>query len=236
MARVLAVVPFFGGTSSATHSLEETRLDYLTRTLDSLTELGWQATVYQTRKDKVDVPMSVRLDIPPIHLPFAACVHAQKLGGDSEFVAYTEADQVWHLHDEDVLNQADDEQYVVPWRLDLVGPNGECESPGSAQIEMDGAMYAVANGGHRVPKDGDQWGFIDFHAQQQAFAGAWLARRDLFGRIPFRRMTVLPVEHASGFDIKSIATAIRTTWVQRFWIDHLSPRDRWDTSLESDES
>lgn len=246
MARVLAIVPFFGGTSSATHSLEETRLGYLEATVRSIEEqLGVVPVICQTADDKVrlphNLPTPLRIPTDPIWLPYAACKWAQdwvyQAHNELEYVYYSEADQVLHMHDEDVLGFATDEQYVAPWRLDKVGPNGECELEGSAQIEIDGERYAIANGAHHIPRDGteeDKWGVVDIHAQQQAFSGAWLATRAYFLRVPFRKMRVLPVEHASGFDVKSIGDCVKTAWVERFWIDHLSPRDRWAQPQESD--
>ena len=225
-----AVVPFFGGTSTATHSLEDTRKEYLARTLDSLDALEIRYTVYQARKDKVKVGGSVTLDIDPIWLPYAACVDLQRKLDDVEvdLIYVTEADQVLHVHDENVYEIPTDTRYLAPWRLDMVGPNGECEVPTAARYEIGEppVEYSIANGAHHLMQAAG-WGFLPIHANQQAFSGAYFATREYFKKIKFRKMRLLPVEHATGFDANAVGTCVKTEWLERCWVDHLSPRDRW---------
>lgn len=244
--RVEAIIPFFGGTSSATHSKTDTRLDYLARTIASLDALGWRHVVFQSTRDKVDVPGSTRLDIDPIWLPYAACVDAQ-LGQHfwkspfcyTEHVYVTEADQVVHLADEGVFDFCTDTQYVAPWRLDLAGPDGETENQGedAATYILDGVTYGISNGVSNLQaasKD-DPQGVIPVRSAQGSFSGAFLCSVDYFRAIRFRRMRNLPVEHATGLDAKSAGECVKTVSVPRFYVDHLSPRDRWATEKEGDE-
>jgi hypothetical protein len=232
MVKVTAIVPFFGGTSTATHSLEDTRLEYLRRTLESLEELGFDTYVYQAKKDKVDVPHSIRLDIDPIWLPWAACVDAQRsleVDEHCDLVYVTEADQVLHVHDEGVYEIPNSRQYLAPWRLDMAGPNGECEVPTAARYEIGAVEYSIANGAHHLMKEAD-WGVLPIHANQQAFSGCYFATLEYFFSIKFRKMRLLPVEHATGFDANAVGTCVKTQWLERCWVDHLSPRDRWQQS------
>lgn len=229
MVNVLAIIPFFGGSSTATHSLEETRKDYLARTIASINDqLGVAPRVYQAKTDKVDVPGSTRLDVDPIWLPWAACVNAQQASDEFDVIYVTEADQVLHVHDEDVLEIPNDTRYLAPWRLDMVGPNGECELGGGARYEIGDppVEYSIANGSHHLMQEAG-WGVLPIHANQQAFSGAFFATRDYFRRIKFRKMRLLPVEHATGFDANAVGTCVKTEWLERCWVDHLSPRDRW---------
>lgn len=223
-----AVVPFFGGTSTATHSLEETRLQYLEQTLASLDALGIGHTVYQSRKDKVKVKGSLTLDIEPVWLPWAACVEMQSKLDDVEvdLIYVTEADQVLHVHDEDVYEIPNSERYLAPWRLDMVGPNGECEVPTAARYDVGGVEYSIANGAHHLMAQAN-WGVLEIHANQQAFSGCYFATPEYFSKIKFRKMRLLPVEHATGFDANAVGTCVKTDALERCWVDHLSPRDRW---------
>lgn len=231
---VTAIVPFFGGTSSATHSLEETRLDYLKQTLDSLAALDVEALVFRARRDKTQLPdvpaRIVEVDVDPIWLPRAACRFAQEDLSlpDGSLVLVTEADQVWHIEDEQVFDIPTDTQYLAPWRLDLVGPNGEMENPGSPTFKVDGKEYAVANGAHHIGDD--PWGVVPVHGNQAAFSGAFVCTAEFFKRIKFRKRRMLPVEHATGFDANASGLCVKTSRVDRCWVDHLSPRDRWATS------
>lgn len=234
LLRVLAVVPFFGGVSSATHSKTETRLDYLAQTIESLKALHFDVWVYQAKRDTVVVPQrSIRLDVDPTWLPVAACRHLQaefKSLADiyASHIYVTEADQVLHLADEGVFDFCTDESYVAPWRLDLVGPNGECESPEGGKYGIDGTLYGIANGaGHLVAAPEDPQGAIPVRSAQGSFSGAFLCTVEYFKRIKFRKMHNLPVEHATGFDAKSTGECFKTSQVERFYVDHLSPRDRW---------
>ncbi len=227
---IQSVLPFFGGTSSATHSQEETRVSYLEQTVTSLLDLGFETKVFQAKKDRVSIlhlPVDVIcLDVDPIWLPYAAATFEQETGR-SDLVYVTEADQVLHVHDEQVFEIPNNKQYLTPWRLDLVGPNGECEIEGSPQYAIDGKTYSITNGAHHIPLEGDQWSTVKIHGNQSAFSGAFLATREFFQWINFRKMRMLPVEHATGFDANATGTCVRTAWVDRCWIEHLSPRDRW---------
>ncbi len=233
MVRVTAIIPFFGGTSSATHSLEDTRLAYLRSTIDSLDVQGIEPILYLSTKDTSesaarisDDIAAVWLNVEPIWLAHGACVHMQKQLDGIDLIYVTEADQILHVHDEGVYDLPNDTQYLAPWRLDLVGPQGECELPNGTKLEVDGRVYSITNGGHHIPRS-PGIGTVHIHAQQQAFSGAFLCTREFFRRINFRRRHLLPVEHATGFDANSAGDCLKTEWVERFYIDHLSPRDRY---------
>ena len=227
--RVTALIPFFGGKSSATHSKTETRLDYLKKTIESIAELGWDFTVFQTKEDKVKVPESHIIDVESIWLPYAmvdACHHEGFIDlGDLVYV--TEADQILHIADEDVFEIPNEERYLAPWRLDLVGPNGEAEYANGRYKLSSGEMYGITNGASLLGKDYDPFDVIPVHSSQGSFSGAFLCTAGYFRRIKFRKMQNLPVEHATGLDAKSAGLCVKTANVERFYVDHLSPRERW---------
>jgi len=227
--RKLAIVPFFGGTSSATHSKIETRLDYLAKTLESLREIGFDPLVYQAKSDKVAVEGSKRLNIEPIWLPWATCTDVKAFLSHDCLVLVTEADHVWHVSDEAVWEIPNKSQYLAPWRLDLVGPQGEMENPGSPTYKVNGKEYAIANGAHHLVDSDDPFGIIPVHGNQSAFSGAFVATSEFFKLIKFRKRHLLPVEHATGFDANATGLCVKTVSVNRCWIDHLSPRDRYQS-------
>jgi hypothetical protein len=177
----------------------------------------------------VDVPGSIRLDVDPIWLPWALMTYIQSLDLKSGLIYVTEADQVIHLADDGVYDFCTDTSYVAPWRLDLEGPNGECEFEESRRfVTADGTIYRISNGAGTL--DGapnEPFGTIPIRSTQGAFSGAFLCTVEFFRKIKFRKALNLPVEHATGFDAKSTGKCLKTTHVERFWVDHLSPRDRW---------
>jgi len=247
--QIEAVIPFFAGTSSATHSVEDTRLDYLQQTLDSLSAYGIEPNVFVTKRDKriADLIIPVKpevLDVEPEWLPWAACTRMQQwLAQDQspDLIYVTEADQILWVADTDVFNIPNGSRYLAPWRLDLVGPNGECELPDAAKyVTRTGKTYSISNGAHRLvahdaPNLDKFYGVIPQHAQQQAFSGAYFATPEFFSRIKFRKRRVLPVEHATGFDAKATGECVKTADVERLWVDHLSPRDRFQPIEETKE-
>lgn len=234
--RIDAVIPFFGGSSVATHSREDTRWDYLQQTLDSLAAYDIRPHIFVSRRDKSDsaarlADRAFRLDIEPEWLPWAACSLAQQsIAPKTDLVYVTEADQILWVADTDVFSIPNSTRYLAPWRLDLVGPNGECELPdGPKYVTRTGKQYSITNGAHRlVAHDAANNPFtvIPQHAQQQAFSGCYFAAPEFFGRIKFRKRRVLPVEHATGFDAKSTGLCVKTSDVERCWVEHLSPLDR----------
>jgi len=172
------------------------------------------------------------LDIEPEWLPYRACTYMQERlanGWKTDLVYVTEADQILWVADTDAFSIPNDSRYLAPWRLDLIGPNGECELPGAAEyVTRTGKKYSITNGAHKVAlhKGDTSWGVVEQHAQQQAFSGAYFATPEFFSRITFRKRRVLPVEHATGFDAKSTGLCVKTADIERCWVDHLSPRDR----------
>lgn len=228
LVRITALIPFFAGESSATHSKTETRLDYLRQTVESLRELGVVPFVFQTdREPSAKVSAGIEhLRTDPVWLPYAACIRAQDQFVNHDLVLVTEADHVWHVADEAVFDIPNDKQYLAPWRLDLVGPNGEMENPGSPTH----GKYAIANGAHHLEDVDDPWGVLPIYGNQAAFSGAFICTADFFKRIKFRKMRLLPVEHSTGFDANATGLCVKTATVDRCWVDHLSPRDRYQSA------
>jgi hypothetical protein len=224
---VTALIPYFSGTSSATHSSVETRAAYLDQTVESVKAHGFTPIIGVRGRDVGDV----KLDTDPVWLPYALMVWAQE-NVTTDLVYVTEADQVLHMEDDGVLDIPNGERYLSPWRLDLIGPNGERESNNGFEIQVDGLTYNISNGGGRIPLTGSPLDVVEVRAMQGSFGGAYLCTVEYFRRIRFRKMRVCPVEHATGFDAKTAGTCVKTASVSRFWLDHLSPRDRYLESAQ----
>ncbi len=199
---IKALIPYFDGVSSATHSSTSTRLEYLNRTIDSIQALGWD----------VHVGTVEQLGCDPVHLPAALLNWAQEnLEGDFFYV--TEADQVVKF-EKSFLKYVKGNDYLVPHRLE--------ETPRLVLggFFHDSRNFASING---LPRDG----FAPYRVtkEREGFAGAFLCSEYLFRKVDFVFSEDLPVEHSTGLDIFAVGKCFRTGDVRDFWVDHLSGRD-----------
>jgi hypothetical protein len=202
----LALVPYFGGISTATHSRTDTRRDYLEQTLKSLA--GFDVIVGVCRIEPVWLDDVVWLDTKPEWLP-AKFMRWAQLNLDADLVYVTEADQILTL-DPALLTVPNERDYLVPHRLNA----------GGSEIVVNGVGYLAPNG---LPEGDGEF----YHPSDNAdcFGGAFLATWDLFRRVDFKLSKGSPVEHATGFDVANAGECLKTTVVERCWVEHLSSRE-----------
>jgi hypothetical protein len=210
--KVVALIPYFGGISPAARARQENRLDHLEQTIASLD--GFDVIVgVCSDTDAFDAGADVVIDTKPEWLPANLCRWAQE-NVQTDLVYVTEADQILTL-DRVLLGVPDDEKYLVPHRLNEVGPDG-----GTHDLTVGGKEYEAPNG---LPEgDGE---FYQPPGSIARYGGAFLATRDLFKRVKFKLSKHAPVEHATGGDIGLAGECLKTTVVERFWVEHLSSRE-----------
>jgi hypothetical protein len=211
MKRV-ALIPYFGGTSTATHSRTDTRRSYLDQTIGSLD--GFDVIVGVCRQEDVD---GVLVEAKPEWLPAVFFKWAQE-NVDADLVYVTEADHILTL-DPTLLAVPDDQNYLVPHRLNEIGPEGQGRGT-HQEIFLNGVEYQAPNG---LPEGEDE--FYRPSSLVPCFGGAFLATLALFRRINFRLNDGSPVECATGFDVYQVGECLKTTAVERFWVEHLSSRE-----------
>jgi hypothetical protein len=201
--RRIALIPYFGGTSSATHSRTDTRCGYLDQTIQSLDGFGVIVGVCR-EEDHGDV----LIESTPEWLP-ARFMRWAQLNLDADLVYVTEADQILTL-DPALLTVPNERDYLVPHRLNA----------GGQEIVVNGVEYGVPNG---LPEGDGEF----YHPSDNAdcFGGAFLATWDLFRRVDFKLSKGSPVEHATGFDVANAGECLKTTVVERCWVEHLSSRE-----------
>jgi hypothetical protein len=201
--RQIALIPYFGGTSSATHSRTDTRRGYLDQTISSLD--GFKVLVGVCREEDDG---DVLIESKPEWLP-AKFMRWAQLNLDADLVYVTEADQILTL-DPALLTVPNERDYLVPHRLNA----------GGSEIVVNGVGYLAPNG---LPEGDGEF----YHPSDNAdcFGGAFLATWDLFRRVDFKLSKGSPVEHATGFDVANAGECLKTTVVERCWVEHLSSRE-----------
>lgn len=223
--RVLGLVPYFSGTSTATHSAEDTRRQYLEACIDSLWKLCDEVIVgiVQEEPDTEDLSLSTRLvaETPPEYLPtaFLRMMKGEEGIGDYDLVYYTEADQVLHITKK-VAQFPRNIRYLVPHRMEEV-VQGVGRERGE-RFKFNHVEYVICNGKARPHHGGD---FYKPLTKTEAFGGAWLASRNLYLGTDFKYFPVLPVEQASGFNIADAGTPWKTQDYRAFWVEHLSGKE-----------
>lgn len=242
----IGVVPFFGGTSSATNSQEDTREAYLLATLHGLRANGFQAIVGVQNKEDAIVAMRLTLDeeivqaFPyeePQWLPTALFRWVQEEAkGDVVYV--TEADQILKAQNgiDPLLEVLDAVNYLVPHRFEEVGAKGQGKDRGPIRLE-EGKTFVLPNTHLPDPiKSRYYWPYhptintSEAHLAMQ-FGGGFLCLREMFDRIQFPRSEELPVEWATGFAAAHTGFCLKTTDVRDFYVWHLSGLE-YHNSLE----
>lgn len=230
--KVLGLVPYFSGTSSATNSAEDTRRQYLEATVESLWGICDEIIVgtCQEEFDVNDIPevteYRVAEETPPEWLPAALLREIKRQEGVDQYDLFyvTEADQVLHI-DKALLDFPRNIRYLVPHRMeelyeDVGGDRGE-------GFLYDERKFVIANGRSPAgrpgfPQDGL---YKPREAKFNRFGGAFLAHRWLFMGTDFVFSWTLPVEHATGLDIAESGVAWKTMQYDGFWVEHLSGRE-----------
>ncbi len=209
---VKALIPYFDGISSATHSSTSTRLEYLNRTIDSIQALGWEVIVGNIDRPFIGDFETVTIDCDPIFLPAELLKYAQE-HVSADYFYVSEADQVVTFN-KDFLRNIQKSNYLVPHRLE------ETPKLVLGGFFHDSRNFAAMNG---LPTGG----FAPYRAktEREGFAGAFLCSEYLFRKVDFTFSEDLPVEHSTGLDIFAAGKCFKTGDVRDFWVDHLSGRD-----------
>jgi hypothetical protein len=197
--RLLAIIPYFGGDSSAAPSKVELRPLYLKKCIESLKAQPLKDVeflIYVSNNE--DAKFIKSLNIEPIvidkiehpkYLPYEAAVRTQQLSFKADYVILTEADQMWYINWKVVQPTLGEENYYSPLRLEEIyktygsarGRNVLVNGNPWAIINTDGLMYP----GHRN--------------KINTFGGGFLCTSKAFRGIYFQKSEQLPVEHVTGF-------------------------------------
>ena len=172
MKKFLAVIPYFGGTSSAPRQTELNNvLRYFEYTYSSLKPYMTKLIVsvyndedYETLRPfslNADIELMRITDIDPIFLPANTVRSIQKEGFDEECVYFTESDQIFYAQDINNLYKTIDYNknvYIVPQRFEQIPRelveariNKFEDTTENRFVEFEGALrendnpYVVAN-------------------------------------------------------------------------------------------
>jgi len=224
--KVLGLVPYFSGTSSATNSAMETRRQYLEATVESLDSYDIQVVVgiVQDEPDVEDLGLDayrVEEGIPPEWLPVAFLREMKDNSNDFDLIYYTEADQILHI-DRDLFDFPRNIRYLVPHRMEELYEGVGAER-GDGFFDVDeNRKFVIANGRSPLGRPGFTQGQLyKPKSVVDRFGGAWLASQYLYAGTQFRQSFHLPVEHAC-FGIAEAGTTWKTMEYDGFWVEHLS--------------
>ena len=172
MKKFLAVIPYFGGTSSAPRQTElDNVLRYFEYTYSSLKPYMTKliVSVYNDKDYETVRPFSLNADIEvmritdidPIFLPANTVRNIQSKGFDEEYIYFTESDQIFYVQDINNLYKTIDYNknvYIVPQRFEQIPSelvetriNKFEDTTESRFVEFEGALrenhnpYVVAN-------------------------------------------------------------------------------------------
>lgn len=228
----MALIPYFGGESTAVHAHRMTNIVYYMKTLQSMRKNFTRVVTFVQNDHDLKLlsllpgtPEVIKIECEPIFLPIYALRHVQANRKDFRFkyIFYTEADHILYTNClTDIAEQLDKATYIMPWRFTRIHP---FVTYPTVKVEetcpvtrFDGKTYEIR---HYVKKKRDGR-FVTITNMARAFSGCWLAKRNLFMQSEFKKSDGLPIEHAcfSLFDEKR--QALRTYDPYEFFVDHLS--------------
>ena len=176
------------------------------------------------------------------YLPAYSQRYIQSLKLKNKYILYTEADQIFHIHNlQQLLNQLDNKYYIAPHRcIQLTDKDilGKWPFFGHAynydhkrklhhyrwlyeRFFDNNKEYVLGNKRPGCDSNIINKYFYSNNDKGLAYGAAFLSTSQLFNRVHFRNGML---EDASGFDIFRISTCLKTMNNQHFWIDHLSHR------------
>lgn len=226
----VSLVPYFGGHGRAAPSPAEKRPAYLRRTVASLGSVAGPVFIGVCRPEDFTSATdglsarAVMLDCEPHLLPLELVRLAQREGLASfhDHVYVTEADQVLHL-DREFLKTVKGRDYLVPHRLEQLGPDGQGRDRGPVVVH-DWALEEYTMGERPEPPlipaplyEPD--GLVD------GYGGAFLCSAEFFSGMQFTLSEDQPVEDVTGFAAYRQGHALKTTEWNRFYVEHLSGYD-----------
>lgn len=217
-----ALLPYYGDPSPGVtpYSWYGNRPKYLQLVLDSLRTLADDVVVGVHNSDTT-LPSLSCLDGCTVQ-PFdgepryiaANLMNWGQANLSSDFVYVTEADQVLH-YDPAVLASVSGIEYLVPHKLERLGPDGGGADRGT-NVEFEGNTYCLPAGG---PANGDVHAAVGCPYN---FGGAYFATTDLFRSVRFTFEPSCPIEHATGFNMAATGCPMKTGNWSRFFVEHLS--------------
>ncbi len=229
---ISALVAYYGKANPGlptVHSNPDNRPGYLQRTVDSLRPLvGTGPIVLGVHADDGTVPeipdtYRVGFHCAPHFVPATLLRWAQaNMDWFPGNIYYTEADQVLHYTTPDVFSVVACDTYLVPHRVAKLGQHGEARGFGPT-VDRGGELWELDNG----QPEGD--GFYHPHADDfeinrcLQYGAAFLCTQELLAKTTFvDSFPDRPLEHAGGFDISAAGYAIKTSFWQEFFVEHLS--------------
>ncbi len=237
--KILALIPFFGGESSAAHSPRDSRLAYLRETVISIEAFAERIVVgvctAQDANDVGDIASTVRLECNPIHLPAYFLARMQQASVEP-FIFYSEADQrVYISRRSEIFGLLDRSTcYISPHRFYQLAAVPEevlsYHTPGAPALDLVNNQRTPMFRSHQEidPTGLPQVGCCYTPPTKElAFGGAWMCAREVFKQLVFQRAARLPIEHSSGFDLFNHPGMVALKTVNPFdlFVIHLSGRD-----------
>lgn len=219
----IALIPVFFGESTAANSPKEVRLGYLHKTIDSLeNEFAIVIGVCSDDEAAIIKDLSytvITLNCDPRYLPLHFCNYAKE-NFKCDNILLTEADHVFH-GDFDLLdNVINNNQYVVPHRIEELY-KGSGSNRGKIVI-YNSKTYCCPNSGQN--NDSEPGYYLPNNAVE-GFGGAFYCSKDLFNKVNFSMQAKCPIEHTTGFDIYATGTCLKTNNILEFFVEHLSGYD-----------
>ena len=217
--QITALIPYFGGSSSAAPSKADNRPGYLLKTIASLEGFALDDLVVGLHVDDTNVPdidcSTIRIAGEPRFLP-ANLMRWGQANVASDYVYVTEADQVLQYNPA-VLNFVEGVNYLVPHRLEQIGPKGGGADRG-LNVTWDNRPWCLPAG---TPPATESLVHLAIGSPYY-FGGGFLATKELFLSTNFIDSANSPVEHATGFNIATHGCPLKATAWQDFFVEHMS--------------
>ncbi len=233
----IALIPYFGGQSSAVHCSRLPNVNYFIKTFASMQKYFTKVYTYVCNKTDYDflslMPGGVEpvlIESDPIYLPIEMLRHVQSNMEKMEFdyVFYTEADHVLYCKDiEELTEHLKHNTYIIPWRYTKIPTHLSWTSVKLKAtcpiMQFDGKIYEVRHYlGGRVNPDKPDAKFYRVKNIARAFSGSWLANRSIFQKFKFRKSRDLPIEHACFTVYEPKRVCLRSIDPTLFFVEHLS--------------
>lgn len=228
----MALIPYYGGNSSAVHCNRATNVIYFLKTFASMNKYFTKVVPFVQNDYDFDLLNKlpgkinpIKIECDPIYLPIYSLKHVQENEQEFPFdyIFYTEGDHILYCHDLPAMAAAcNDNTYIMPWRFTRIPTNVAYASVKFTEmcptIRFDDKTYEIRHYTQRR-KEGR---FFQLGSIVRAFSGCWLLNRHLFLKADFRRSRELPIEHACWSLFERGRIALKTSDPLDFFVDHLS--------------
>lgn len=226
--RTVAFIPYFGGIGPKAPSPVDKRPKYLSDTVKSLqgfADLIWVGVARpgdeHTAVRSGDVIVT-RLDCDPRFIPLELMRQAQRDGLTDDFdaVYVTEADQILHLDREFYAPVGVD--YLIPHRLEELGPGGEGAHRGPL-FDYDGKRWVT--GERPAPPAVSPPTLYRPQGPVDGYGGAYWCSAEFFRTLDFQPDQNFCVESVTGFTPHYAGRGWKTTTWEMCFVEHLSGYD-----------